>query len=124
MELILVPMAVVKTDWSDWRLETKAYAHCPVERIIIFVPGNLALVQTPGTAHIGEEYALYLLRNGEAVFQSAGVHFLAFELVVFIAAERIGTAQAEEVAVGNVAVDIACHQAESQDMAAAQVLRK
>lgn len=54
--------------------------------------------------------------------QGAGVHFLTFELVVFIAAKRIGTAQAEEVAVGNVAVDIACHQAESQDMAAAQVL--
>ena len=101
MELILVPVAVVKADRSDRRLETEAYTDGPVQGIIIFVPGNLAVINAPGAACIGEEDTLYLLRNGETVFQCAGIHLLALELVIFIAAQRIGAAQIEEAAVGN-----------------------
>lgn len=122
VEFILITVAIVKTDRSDRGLETQAYAARPLEAIIIFIPRDLSVIDTPGAAAIGEEDALYFLGDRETVFQCRRVHFLALELVILIAAKRIRAAEVKEVAVGDIAVDVAALQTERKDVTIAKPL--
>lgn len=122
MEFILVAVAIVKTDRSDRCLETQTYAARPLEAIIIFIPRDLSVIDAPGTAAIGEEDALDFLGDRETIFQCRSIHFLALELVILIATERIRTAEIKEVAVGDITVDVAALQTECKDVTIAEAL--
>ena len=120
VEFILIPVAIVKTDRSDRGLETQAYAARPLEAIIIFIPRDLSIIDAPSAAAIGEEDALHFLGDRETIFQCRRVHFLALELVIFIAAKGIRAAEIEEISVGNVTVNVAALQTERKDVTIAE----
>ncbi len=120
VEFILIAVTIVKTNRSDRGLETQAYAARPLEAIIIFIPRDLSVIDAPGAAAIGEEDALYFLGDRETVFQCRRVHFLALELVIFIATKGIRAAEIEEISVGDITVDVAALQTECKDVTIAE----
>ena len=79
------------------------------------VPGNLTGA-APGCTHIGKEHALYLLGNGEPIFNRSRIHLVAAEFIIFITAKRIGTAQGKEVIVRHVACSDTAHESNGNDV--------
>ena len=89
--------------------------------IIFFIPRNV-FYAAPGITHVGKDDALDFFSNGVTIFNGRFIHFVAAEFIVFIAAQRIGTAQGKEVVVGHVAGGNTAHETNGNDVSPADFI--
>ena len=106
-------MTIIQSDRSDRSLEPDTDTDRPVKRVVICVPRYLSFINSPGASCISEQDALNLFSDRETIFKGSCIHFLALELIIFITAQCIRSAQIKQVSVRYVAVNITAHQTES-----------
>ena len=79
------------------------------------IPGHVFRT-APSRTGIDEEDALYLFGNGIPVFDCTGVHLVAAEFVIFIAAQCISTAEGKDRLVRHIACSNTTHETYGNNM--------
>ena len=105
---------VVEAQRTDRRIEAESDADAPVH--ILRFKSSI-----PRTAKVGEDRSRHLGNNRETIFERGQRHAIAAELILAVAADRILTADAELVVLGNRSLSDAVLSAQNKDLCMARL---
>ena len=111
----MLPFGIIEANRSDRRRYAQTDTGRVVNPLAFMIPGNL-IGSAPSCTQIAEHDPLYFLGNGEPVLDSSLIHLIASELVVFITAEIVRSAESKEIIVRHVTCRDTAHKANGNDV--------